>query len=224
MRTSGGVSMEEVLPNIDSVLEIYATAAESFEGRTFSTEELAAVRLGERASRPALDSEGGTVYQLLRLAAMYGLVRWYGGNKWDVVAAPTEEEEAWSAAAEKRSSRLRALASELFDERQKAIKQKVSETQELEGNVYLQSFVGQASSSRRMDSYVYNAWDPKGHHGLVLKSMGRNIATPRAIADELTRFAVEEGGAFIYDPVKEDIYRNDEGILCCDVFLHIRLA
>ena len=76
MREGEIPGLEPTFPNWASVEEVYLLAARTYQKNHFKTEELALVKLGQQASRSALQAESISLYNVLRNAAMYGLAEW----------------------------------------------------------------------------------------------------------------------------------------------------
>ncbi len=209
------------LPNWDSVLETYLRAAELNGKDAFTTRQLSSTKLGTNVSAPALDAEATSLYNLLRMAAMYGLVEWYGGDEFAARVLPEGEEDEWHDAYYTRAKLLREAVQRLVSEQKKLkefVKKKI-EAIEHKNRTYLTAYVGSTTDAAGINAFVYNAWDPQKHAGVVLRSRGRNISVAKGVAQELCAGASE---TFSYDQVEEEIYRNEQG-LSGDIFLEIKI-
>lgn len=87
---------------------------------------------------------------------------------------------------------------------------------ELNSDLYLIAFIGKNSKTHKVDAYVYTVFDPKKHYGIVLRARGYNIEIAKNISQELQS---KLGGTFKYICVKEDIYKDDDGALCEDIYM-----
>ena len=200
------------LPNWDSVEEVYVLAARTYQKSQFIAEELAQVRLGQQASRSALRAESVSLYNVLRNAAMYGLVEWYGGNEFGIAVLPEDSEDLWSSIFGARSQVLRTKVVEKLEE-EKEIRPTHTEmeTEKQDDKEYIITYVGPETTRRSVDSFVFRVWDPKKHEGIVLQAWGHNIKVGKRIAEELQRS--EEEATFKYSLVTDDIYRSERGLV-----------
>jgi hypothetical protein len=200
------------LPNWDSVEEVYVLAARTYQKSQFIAEELAQVRLGQQASRSALRAESVSLYNVLRNAAMYGLVEWYGGNEFGIAVLPEDSEDLWSSIFGARSQVLRTKVVEKLEE-EKEIRPTHTEmeTEKQDDKEYIITYVGPETTRRSVDSFVFRVWDPKKHEGIVLQAWGHNIKVGKRIAEELQRS--EEEATFKYSLVTDNIYRSERGLV-----------
>lgn len=198
------------LPNWDSVEEVYILAARTYQKSQFSAEELAHVRLGPQASRSALKAEKVSLYNVLRNAAMYGLVEWYGGDEFSIAVLPEDSEDLWSSAFGARYQVLRNKVVEKLKE-EKELRTTEIETEKQDDKEYIITYVGPETTRRSVDSFVFRVWDPKKYGGIVLQAWGHNIKVERRIAEELQRS--EEEATFKYSLVTENIYRSERGLV-----------
>lgn len=196
------------LPNWDSVEEVYVLAARTYQKSQFIAEELAQVRLGQQASRSALRAESVSLYNVLRNAAMYGLVEWYGGNEFGIAVLPEDSEDLWSSVFGARSQVLRTkVVEKLKEEKEIRPTHTEIETEKQGDKEYIITYVGPETTRRSVDSFVFRVWDPKKHEGIVLQAWGRNIKVGKRIAEELQRS--EEEDTFKYSLVTDNIYRSE---------------
>ncbi len=225
--TGSKIIMNEVFPNWDSIEEVYLLAAGIYHKSHFKADELAQIRLGPQASHSAVEAESASVYNALRFASMYGLVESYGGNEFSLKILPEDPEETWNSVFVNRAKVFRSKIIKKLEEEKKrpAIRGKI-ETKELDNKFYIVSYVGAGTTGAGVDSFVFNTWDPKEHEGIVLCAWSHNIKIAKGIAEEL-KFADEREDStertFKYSVIKEDIYRNDRGSLCGDVYLKVAM-
>lgn len=200
------------LPNWDSVEEVYVLAARTYQKSQFIADELAQVRLGQQASRSALRAESVSLYNVLRNAAMYGLVEWYGGNGFGIAVLPEDSDDLWRSIFGARSQVLRTKVVEKLEE-EKEIRHTHTEmeTEKQDDKEYIVAYVGPETTRRSVDSFVFRVWDPKKYEGIVLHAWGHNIKVGKRIAEELQRS--EEEATFNYSLVTDDIYRSERGLV-----------
>lgn len=213
-------------PNWDSVVENYLLAAETYGNETFSTDALAVAKLGTTASRGAIESESTSLYNIMRSAAMYGLVEWHGGKEFHARVLPEDEQEAWEKTFAEQSKTVNSLVKKAVEDKKELeqVSKKEIETAEKEGKMYLEAFVGPETSVDRLDAFVYSTWDPANHAGVVIKSWGRNIRTAKAIADDLIEKSRIGETAFSYRKKDEEFYRNEDGFLCGRIWIEITIG
>jgi hypothetical protein len=210
------------LPNWDSTVETYLKAAELYGKDAFTTRKLAAAKLGTDVSAPAIDAEATSLYNLLRMAAMYGLVEWYGGEEFAVRVAPDAESDEWDDSFYARATLLRGIVEKLRAEQKKLkeLSKRKIETLEEKNRTYLVAYVGLATDADGINGFVFNVWDPKKHAGVVLKARGHNIAVAKDIAAKLCRGGSE---TLSYKLATEDIRRGEQG-LEADIFLEVAIG
>lgn len=212
------MAIEEFLPDWKSVEEVYLLAARMFQKNLFKVGELAQARLGERASRSALQAESVILNSVLKSACIYGLAS-RRDEQFQITVLPEDPKDLWSSIFSKRAELLRGKITEVLKEEK--IRPAKPETIELEGEKYIISYVGPETTRRGVDSFTFSVFDPQKHGGIVLRARGSHIRTARNISVQLQ--SPQEDDTFIYKLVKEDI-RRIEGWLVGDIYLKVEFA
>lgn len=138
-----------------------------------------------------------------------------------VEAMPSEMKEQSSRDWEKyKEGEMEEIFTEEIEDIEAKEKQIGSKRQidikELNGELYIIAYIGRDTKTHKVDSYAYTTFDPKKHRGIVLSARGHNNEIAKNISQELQS---KLGGMFKYNFLKEDIYKDDEGALCEDIYL-----
>ncbi len=208
----------EVGPDWKSVEEIYLLVASKFQKSPFSAEELAQIRLGEGASRSAIQAETVSINSILKSACMYGLVA-RRGEQFHLTVLPDDPEELWNSTFSMRVKLLRETVAEASKVRPERLEK--AETMELQGKEYIITYVGPETTRGGVDSFTFSVFNPEKHEGIVLQTRGRHIPIAKKISVELQ--SPQEDDTFLYKLVKEDPRRTERG-LAIDIYLKVEFA
>src|SRR2546427_641125 len=177
-----------ILPNWASSVDLYLVAARLYGKDPFTTRALASAKIGTTSvSTAALDAESTSLYNLLRMTSMYGLVEWYGGEDFAIRVLPESSFDEWKNAFDARAGLLRDKVVTVAAERNKLrqLGEKKIETVYYKDRAYVVAYVGFNTRGESINAFVYNAWDPNKHAGIVLKARGKNIPIARAVCETL---------------------------------------
>ena len=158
---------------------------------------------------------------MLRAAAMYGLVEWLGGDRFAVRVFPDADRLEWDDSFYARAELLRGKVARAPTEqaRSHGYRDRTVEVVEYKTKSYFVAYVGGGTGAEGVNRFVYRAWDPEKHSGVVLRARGKNIPIATEVGRRLSQGASE---VFEYTQTGTEIYRDANG-LCTDTFLEVRL-